>query len=247
MPRPRFELHVAWQIAFHSAIGVVHAAASAAPVASYRTALPGPDLDRNAPARRHANLAPWQCREQLRRLKLPAKPVGGPSLGIATPLRLAGEFHGVSFAAPGKKSPYGKLDCRLVLALNELARLLSERGVVRVRIDNLYRPRAHLPGKRHKKSQHAYGLAIDLTEFELEDGRVLEVERDWHGRIGGVSCGPDSVLSQPNAASVTLRNLFCDIVASGIFHHHLTPNYDAAHRDHLHLDIQRGETRRWIR
>jgi hypothetical protein len=31
----------------------------------------------------------------------------------------------------------------------------------------------------------------------------------------------------------------CDIVRSGLFHHVLTPSYDAAHRDHLHLDIKR--------
>jgi hypothetical protein len=36
-----------------------------------------------------------------------------------------------------------------------------------------------------------------------------------------------------------LRNIVCAAARAGLFHHVLTPNYDAAHRDHLHLDIKR--------
>ena len=39
--------------------------------------------------------------------------------------------------------------------------------------------------------------------------------------------------------AVSLRNLFCDVARSGLFHHLLTPSYDLAHKNHLHLDIKR--------
>jgi len=220
--------------------------AEAAFGSSYRTELPPVALASSAPARQNGNLAPWQCRQRLRALKLPTQPARGVSSGIATPLRLAGPLHGVRFLTPGKKSPYGKMDCRMVLTLDALAELLRAHGVVQVRIDNLYRPHAHLPGKR-KPSQHAYGLAADLTELTLSDGSVLNVERDWHGSIGDTSCGEASVLHDPDPASLKLREVFCDIARSGIFHHHLTPNYDAAHKDHLHLDIQRDNKRSLVR
>ena len=80
---------------------------------------------------------------------------------------------------------------------------------------------------------------MDVTSFDLADGRRLVVERDWHGEIGAAACGPEAQPSEPSAETVLLRNLVCAIVRRGIFHHVLTPNYNAAHRDHLHLDIQR--------
>jgi hypothetical protein len=149
---------------------------------------------------------------------------------------------GVQFVAPGKKSVYGKLDCRLALALDELARVLAPRGVVVVRVDNLYRPRARLPGGR-KRSQHRYGLAIDLVAFGLADGTELSVEHDWHGDRDVPVCGADSRLTEPTERAIALRNIVCDIARAGIFHHILTPSYDESHKDHLHLDIKRGEKR----
>lgn len=192
-----------------------------------------------APAMRTANLSPAACRAELARRKLPARRVGGNVPGIATPVRLDGEIGGVRFVAPGGKSPYGLLDCRLLLALDELAAVLVRHGVARVWVDNFYRPRARLPGKA-KRSQHAYGLAMDVMRFELRDGRTLSVEHDWHGAIGRPACGPESNPDAPSEQTVALRNLVCDLGRAGVFHHLLTPNFDAAHRDHLHLDIQRG-------
>ena len=134
------------------------------------------------------------------------------------------------------------MDCRLALTLVELAPGLAERGVVSVRLDNVYRRGAHLPGKRRNRSQHAYGLAVDVTALTLDDGRVLEIERDWHGQIGEPACGPDATLDDPTEASIDLRDLVCDVARRRFFHTMLTPNYNAAHADHLHLDIKRDQT-----
>ncbi|MCA9647213.1 MAG: extensin family protein [Polyangiaceae bacterium] len=195
-------------------------------------------------ARRFANLSPGQCMKELRSAKLPVKHWGGPAKGVANPHKLSGELSGIKFVFPGGKSPFGVLDCRLVLALNEFARVLAAHSVVRVQLDNMYRPQSKLPrhrrGKARNPSQHSYGLAADITRLWLADGSVLSVEDDWHGDLGAPACGPDAVIHEPDAGSVRLRNLVCAVAREGIFNHMLTPGFNAAHRDHFHFDIKRG-------
>lgn len=195
------------------------------------------------PAMRLANLSPAECRKLLAEKELAVERWRGPAPGVATPLRITGPLEGVELRVPSAKTPYGLLDCRLALALAEMSRVLAEHGVVSVRIDNFYRPRARLP-RRKKLSQHAHGLAADVVEFTLENGEVLNVERDWQGVRGEPPCGPEARLVEASDRAVRLRNLVCAIAARGVFHHILTPGYDAAHRNHLHLDIKRDE--RWF-
>jgi hypothetical protein len=202
--------------------------------------LPVPGFAPDAPALRIANLSPAACRAELARRTLPVKRFGGATPGIATAVRLTGPLGGVRFLAPGGKSPYGLLDCRLALLIDELAPLLAEHGVSAVRADNFYRPRAHLPGRRRTPSQHAHGLAIDVTGFVLTDGRTLDVEREWPADIGAPACGPEARASAPTDAAIALRNLVCEVARRGFFHDVLTPNYDRAHRNHIHMDIKRG-------
>jgi len=116
--------------------------------------------------------------------------------------------------------------------------------VVEVRVDNMYRPHAHLPGKK-KPSQHSYGLALDLTRLKLSDGRELVIERDFQGAIGEPVCGSGAPAALSGDAKL-LRDLICDVARSGLFHHILTPNHDAAHRNHFHLDIARGARERIV-
>lgn len=195
---------------------------------------------RGAAASRNANLSTAACLRELRVKKYPFKRVGAFK-GVATPVRVDGEIEGVKFRVPGAKSQFGVLDCRLALTLVEFARFLETQGITQVTVDNFYRPNARLPSKRSKRSQHAYGLAIDLTTFTLEDGRVLHVENDWGAGIDTDPCGPRAQLFTRSDNTVELRELVCKLVQEQIFHHHLTPSHDAAHRDHLHLDIKRDE------
>lgn len=210
---------------------------------------PVPALAKNAPASRYADLSSGACKDEVKRRALPIdtkiKSKGGAA-GVASPMRLVGPLHGVRFVTPGASSPFGVLDCRLVLALDDLAGTLAENHVVTVRIDNFYRAHAHLPGKK-SASQHASGLAADVTSFSLEDGRTLSIDRDWHATIGDVSCGPDAVMTDPDDNSITLRNLDCDIARHGLFHHMLSPGFDAAHRTHLHFDIKPGQKTQSVR
>lgn len=203
-------------------------------------------LGGRAPAMRYGNLSPGACRGELRKRDIATRPAGIVTPGVATPLRIAGPLRGVAFVAPGRKSIYGVLDCRLLLVLDDLSDVLARHDVSAVLVDNFYRRRARLPGRK-SRSQHAYGLAADVYGFKLRDGRELLVERDWHGQIGEPSCGPQSRIIDGTGESLVLRNLVCDIARDGFFHHILTPNYNQAHENHLHLDIKRGDREGRIR
>ncbi len=208
--------------------------------AAFERPLPGDVLPEAAPARRFANLSPTQCRRMLRERQLPFRRVGEMH-GVATALRIDGAILGIELRGPGGSSPYGVLDCRLALALAEMAPLLQRHGVRAIRIDNMYRPNARFGGKR-KRSQHSYGLAVDIFAFTFQDGTVLEIEDTWEARLGKPVCGSTAAAQGISNPERRLRNLVCDLVRAGIFHHVLTPHYDRAHANHLHLDIKRGET-----
>ncbi len=202
-------------------------------------------LPKDAPAMRFANLSPAVCRQRLGQLDLELAKVNRATPGVANPRRLDGSIRGVRYTAPGGGSPFGVLDCRLLLTLYEWSEWLREQGVVAVRVDNFYRPGAKLARKR-KPSQHSYGLAMDVMGLTLEDGTELDVERDWGDPIGATVCGPEARASGLSSRGVQLRNLVCETGRLGFFHHILTPSYNAAHRDHLHLDIQRDAPRRFL-
>lgn len=71
-----------------------------------------------------------------------------------------------------------------------------------------------------RRSQHATANAIDISGFALEDGGSISVRRDWDdaGAKGAFLRGA--------------RNAAC-----GVFAAVLSPDYNAAHADHLHLDM----------
>ncbi|MEE1658283.1 extensin family protein [Microvirga sp. CF3062] len=70
-----------------------------------------------------------------------------------------------------------------------------------------------------KLSAHAEGLAIDIAAFELANGSTLRVKPDGD--------------TPPNPAFASLRTAAC-----GWFTTILGPGSDAAHADHLHVDMQ---------
>ena len=69
-------------------------------------------------------------------------------------------------------------------------------------------------------SEHARGAAVDIAGFRLADGRHITVAADWNG------AGPEAAF---------LHRVRQD--ACGVFHTVLSPDYNAAHHDHLHLDV----------
>ena len=71
-----------------------------------------------------------------------------------------------------------------------------------------------------RRSQHASANALDIAGFRLQDGRRISVLRDWPGE---------------GEAARFLRLVHEGACAS--FNVTLGPQYNAAHRDHLHVDM----------
>jgi hypothetical protein len=69
-------------------------------------------------------------------------------------------------------------------------------------------------------SEHAFANAWDVAGFELSDGRMIIVKSDWNGEA-------DKARFLKRA-----RNMSCQI-----FNVTLSPDYNAAHADHFHLDM----------
>lgn len=69
-------------------------------------------------------------------------------------------------------------------------------------------------------SEHATADAVDVLGFTLSDGRTVSVLRDWSG---------------DPAEAAFLRDVRDG--ACRLFTTVLSPDYNAAHRDHLHLDV----------
>lgn len=192
-----------------------------------------------APASRYAALDRVSCEAELGKRSIAFERVA-EARGVVAPLRLKGPIAGVDFhsmlpAAQRKTSPYEIYDCRLVLALDDWARVLARHDVVEVVHFSVYRPPSAKtvlsgPGRRHTGA-----LAIDAGSFKLRDGRSISVEKDFHGRIGGKPCG-GAAAGLP-ASAVTLRQIVCEAADAQLFNVVLTPDFNWPHRNHFHLEV----------
>jgi hypothetical protein len=196
------------------------------------------------PAVRYAKLDPTACEAELTRRKV-GFTRAAPARGVAMPIRLTGPIRGIRFHSalpPAQRatSPYELLDCRLAVALDDFAAILERYDVREVVHYSAYRPppKAHPAGKPVK--EHEAGLALDAAKFIRGDGSTLEVERDFHGRIGARTCGPGTGPAPATAEAVALRNIVCEAADQHLFHVLLTPDFNWAHRNHMHLEVRAG-------
>jgi hypothetical protein len=156
---------------------------------------------------------------------------------VYAPVYVTSTLSGVSFGPHNGLSEHGMVDCRLAVALLAWAPFLQRAGVVRVEHFSTYRPGARV-ARSSRKSGHARAMAIDAARFQLEDGRVLEVDADWDERErGGEPCG-ERRREDDNGS--LLRRVVCDAVQHGLFQVVLTPHHDRAHQNHVHLELVPG-------
>ena len=78
-------------------------------------------------------------------------------------------------------------------------------------------------------SEHAFANAIDIKSFRLADGAVVDVKRDFPK---GLPKGSRA----PTAKGRFLVDLARELYDKNVFSVVLTPNYDALHHNHFHLD-----------
>ena len=141
-------------------------------------------------------------------------------------------------AAPGARIPYGDITtaCPVAAAL-----ALWERDVVQpaaerhlsttvTRIDQLgsFSCRRLYGRDDGPWSEHATADAIDISGFRLADGRRLSLIADWQG---------------DDAEARFLKEVRDG--ACSLFRTTLSPDYNAAHADHFHLDMASGRPAGW--
>lgn len=98
--------------------------------------------------------------------------------------------------------------------------------VVRVESFGTYACRGIVGGgaaSAERLSQHATANAVDIAAFVLADGRRISIERDWRN--------PDPAI---RSFLETVQRSACRRFGTV-----LGPDYNAAHYNHLHLDLER--------
>jgi hypothetical protein len=158
-------------------------------------------------------------------------------------VRLAGPVGGVTFAPvwarAGRAVSAELLDCRLALALGELAALVAMHDVVRVEHYGIYRGDVPWP-RRGPPLHHLAGLAIDVAAFVKADGTRLDVGSDWIRGPSRRTCRGDDPGETASRRATELHAILCELAGRRVFHEVLTPNHDARHRDHFHLEVVRN-------
>jgi hypothetical protein len=117
----------------------------------------------------------------------------------------------------------------LVLWERDVVAAAAERrfgqGVERIELAGPVYSCRRIAGRADRRlSEHAHANAIDIKGFTLEDGRTVSVAAGWRG-------------------SARDRLFLRDVRdgACGYFQAVLSPDYNRAHRDHLHFDLGRDK------
>jgi hypothetical protein len=140
--------------------------------------------------------------------------------GIETPILVTSPIGKVTYFAHGIDL---LLDCRMALTLAQVSPLLQKHGVTRVRFSGAYVYRLTRHGKL---SLHANGLALDVHALTVGK-EVHEVEKEF---ARGKGCEGDLPL---------VNRIACELRDTQLFREVITPDYDADHKDHLHVAIPR--------
>lgn len=139
----------------------------------------------------------------------------GPSCGYDDAVRLGGRAPRAAMACP--------LAAGVAVWLREVVQpaaveMLGSR-VVAIEDYGSYACRRIYGRAEGVMSQHARANAVDIAGFRLADGRRITIARDWTSARGG-------------AFLHRVRDGGCRLFGTT-----LSPDYNAAHRDHLHLDM----------
>ncbi|NUQ75982.1 MAG: extensin family protein [Polyangiaceae bacterium] len=205
-----------------------------------RFAIEPPDAEQ-ARAFVYAAMSSDDCLKELRARRVPFERVE-ETKGVEMPIRFTGPIRGVRFRPVFQLQPEDKMhttiaDCRLGLALDDMAGVLAARGVVEAEYYSMYRKRGL--GFIKPRKRHPGGRAIDLVSVTLKGGEKYSVRGDFHGRIGAKTCGEKAAEPTKDTAGARFwRDVVCDLHEKRSFNLLLTPNHDWGHRDHFHMEVR---------
>ena len=143
----------------------------------------------------------------------------------------------VAAAGPVEVSPPATLACPIISALDQwiaasvqpAALRWFHQPVVGIKQISAYSCRGMNGDPNAHISEHAFGNALDIAEFDLADGHAVRVQYGWHGT-------PDEqgFLHDVQAAA-------CDQFTTV-----LAPGANVYHYNHIHVDLMRRESGRRI-
>jgi hypothetical protein len=168
--------------------------------------------------------------------------VGPNSRGVADPVTAMMPINGIGYRVSGSARTTMFADCSLIRALAIAAPMMKSRGIVEVTDLGVYNYRCinnagTPPNCTIGLSEHSYGNAIDLAVFKAADGTTYSVKDDWViDATGEKTC---QAPTEPGKDRF-LHELACTLKENDVFKIILTPNYNALHRDHFHVDLTEG-------
>jgi len=209
----------------------------------------------------NAALSYRECKKRLKKVKVKTSVPKFATPLVSKPLLLDSPIFGVDIVPrwPKAKRKNEVADCRLLLALVDVAGRAKALGVKKIEYYSIHRPLNPPPkkcskGKRGRKcrkrlqkykktikgklSQHRRALAIDIRWLTLEDDTVLDVLEHYDRRDGVPPCSYEA--SDPSA--LLLQEFACGLHQDKVFNVVLTPNANKAHHNHFHFDITQGVT-----
>ncbi|MGB0906253.1 MAG: extensin family protein [Maricaulaceae bacterium] len=132
------------------------------------------------------------------------------------------DMHGAVFSTRGVT-----MQCPLTIGtyiwtreINRLAQKYFDTDLKTIHHAGTYSCRRQKGNSSNAWSEHAFANAFDIMAFELADGQIISIKKDWNGE------------KKKRRFLHKVRNEACNI-----FRVTLSPDYNAAHADHLHIDM----------
>lgn len=125
--------------------------------------------------------------------------------------------------APGESNMQCPLSVAVFLwqrEIDSLAQKHFDQPLAKIHHYGSYSCRRQRGNGSGKWSEHAFANAWDVASFELEDGTIISILKDWDGARKKANFLREA------------RDAACDL-----FRVTLSPDYNAAHKDHFHLDM----------
>jgi hypothetical protein len=204
--------------------------------------MPEPSEAADSPASHYANMTNDEAFRELDRRHIPYRRVRGGVRGVRAPIRLTGPLYGVAIHSTVPEDQwddtvYNILDARLALALHDFCRILKTHDVVEIIHFTMYRT-PQVAGDA-PQFRHPGGLAIDVGALKKKNGEWLSVGPHWPSDIGAKTCG-EGAKKLAARRGRELISIACEVYDQRIFHYTLSPNYNADHADHWHMEIKPG-------
>lgn len=171
-----------------------------------KIAVPTKTMDRDCLARLKAAGVPYQLFDNVAHVNTPIKPLTN---------KLGGVVYRRAWNNPD--APW-IMECKTVENLVLAGPKLQKWGIASMYWNSAWRV-SYVKGK-NVLSRHSYGEALDITAIDGSFGYATLVGH-WRG---------------PANKSRALRGVTAALRDSGIFNTVLTPDHDAYHRDHFHID-----------